>query len=82
LAPILKRSPVARFTLKQFEHVNADLVSRYLKAASKQQLTGVNILLYGAEGQCSSACLNTLSHSSINNRLSSDPPSKPCIKLR
>jgi len=50
LAPILKRSPVARFTLKQFEHVNADLVSRYLKAASKQQLTGVNILLYGAAG--------------------------------
>lgn len=50
LAPIIKHSPAAQFKLKQFEHVNADLVYRYLRAAMAQRLEGVNILLYGAAG--------------------------------
>lgn len=50
LKPILKYSPPSQFSLKQFEHVNADLVCRYLNAATKQQLKGVNILFYGAAG--------------------------------
>jgi transitional endoplasmic reticulum ATPase len=50
LASIVRLSPDAKFTVKQFMHVNADLLLRYLKAATKQRIRGVNILLYGKAG--------------------------------
>ncbi|MCT8985278.1 AAA family ATPase [Shewanella phaeophyticola] len=63
IEPIIKRSPAAKFTLKQFEHVNADLVCRYLKAAAKQSLTGVNILLYDPAGTGKTELSRTLAKS-------------------
>jgi transitional endoplasmic reticulum ATPase len=60
LQPIMKPSPKAQFTLKQFEHVNVGLVSRYLKAAAAQQVSGVNILLYGDAGTGKTELARTL----------------------
>lgn len=60
LAPLLSKSPQAKYPLSQFGHVNANLLFDYLNAVTKTKITGVNILLYGKAGTGKTELARTL----------------------
>jgi AAA+ superfamily predicted ATPase len=48
--PLLHPSPNAAFGLKDFPHVNTELLTRYLNAATQARRVGTSVLLYGDSG--------------------------------
>ena len=60
LAPLMTSSPNAQFGLKDFSHINHELVSDYLHAAIDKQLSGVSLLLYGESGNGKTEFARTL----------------------
>ena len=48
--PLLHPSPNAVFGLKDFPHVNTELLTRYLNAATQARSVGTSVLLYGDSG--------------------------------
>lgn len=60
---LLKESPSATFTLKDFSHLDIETLHDYLRGAIKQRVSGVNILIYGDAGTGKTELARTLAHS-------------------
>lgn len=59
---LLKESPSATFTLKDFTHLDIETLHDYLRGAIKQRVSGVNILIYGDAGTGKTELARTLAH--------------------
>ena len=59
---LLKESPSATFTLKDFSHLDIETLHDYLRGAIKQRVSGVNILIYGDAGTGKTELARTLAH--------------------
>ncbi|WP_218418100.1 AAA family ATPase [Alteromonas lipotrueae] len=64
---LLVKSPSPSFKLKDFAHLDIETVCCYLASASKQQMTGVNILIYGDAGTGKTELARALAQSLSRN---------------
>jgi SpoVK/Ycf46/Vps4 family AAA+-type ATPase len=64
---LLVSSPSPAFKLKDFTHLDIDTLYRYLNCASKQRLSGVNVLIYGDAGTGKTELARTLAKSVTRN---------------